>query len=433
MSSRRKTIPRSLIREGLTASPTPPKQETRDYQSIRDGPRQQNFARRMSPVDAVETSRGSLRLSQLPVTWKCAPETVFMPAPLNIVRWLRTSGKEAMLAVGSADGGPDADNISLHAVRATSDGIETRTTQKLQHSGKVTDLSMTSDTTAIISSSSDGLIRGVRADEFDETSSVALFDIAAFPNTALHREPAMGVCRNVSPSVATVGASGTVMLADIETCSVTEHIRRGDAIGFRGCSAIDPDGAHEIVTAGASGITGVWDVRSAGRTKSPCQFLRHPNPAATSFGLSVDPSQSHFVMAGTSVGEVVIWDRRSDEFPLNRITLHDGIVWDTRVVTCGKPGLCLTCGEDAKVWLMDFGSAASRSVVGGAAWTWRDQGEYWRSELNESDVVNIAASTGTTLGVNSVDAHPDSDLFAYVSDSATVTIGSLFMHRQLPS
>lgn len=426
-------MPRSYLREGVATSSKQSALDVGDKLRFKSKDHHATTVSRYSPVAhgnelPTDITRSIQRYEHVHIL----PETTFMHAPLGTVRWMQ-SDHEALLAVGSADGTPKSDFLAICAAQITREGMQTCLRHKIVHSGKVTDLSPSSDAVCLATSSTDGLIRGLRENDMHRSSSVGLFDIAGFPHSGLRREAAKGVCRLISPSIVGVGASGTIVVADVERCVATDSIARGDAVGFHACCAIDPDGGNEILTAGASGVTGVWDFRAAGRARSPCQFLRHPNPAASSFGVTADSSQSHFVMAGTSVGEIVVWDRRNDEYPINRIKLHDGIVWDARVLTSARPGMILTCGEDAKVWLVDFAAAASRGLIGGPVSTWHTSGEHWRAEVTEADVVNIAASAGTTLGVNSVDAHPESDLFAYVSDSASLIVGTLSPPSRLPT
>jgi hypothetical protein len=356
----------------------------------------------------------------------CPPDVLFASAPLTRVRWLHVGGRDAVAAVGSGDGGPGADMITLYAVRtdASSGGLQSRIVRTMEHAGKVADLSTSGGFAALLVGSSDGHVRALGSDE----GEAGLRDIVALPKCGSGREPVTGVAPLAPRAVAAVGANGTLVSADVETGrEISGVVQRGDAIGFRGCAAVDPQGGHEVVTAGASGVVCVWDVRAAGKTQRPAQTLRHPESRSSPICVTVDASQPHFTVAGTSAGEIGIWDRRGgDGFPLNRVTMHEGFVWDSRVVASSRPGLLVSCGEDARVWLMDFAAAAGHGASGGAAAGWRQAGEFWRAELAESDVRSLSAAAGATLGVNSVDAHPRADLFAYTTDSAAVTFGRLW-------
>jgi WD40 repeat protein len=343
------------------------------------------------------------------------------------VRWLHVGGRDAVAAVGSGDGGPGADTVTLYGVRtdAAAGGLQSRVIRKIAHSGKVSDLSTSAGFAALFAASSDGHVRALVDADADEM----LRDVAKMPKGAGGgRESASGVSPLAERKIAAVGANGTLVVADVDLSTIVSSVQGGDAVGFRACAAVDPQGGHEVVTAGASGVVCVWDVRVATRTKSAAQTLRHPDCAGGApLCVTVDASQPQFVVAGTAGGELGIWDRRGgDGFPLSRTTVHDGFVWDARVVASSRPGLLVSCGEDARVWLMDFAAAAGRGATGGAAAGWRQTGEFWRAELGECDVRSLSAAAGATLGVNSVDAHPHADLFAYTTDSAAVTFGRLW-------
>jgi WD40 repeat protein len=360
------------------------------------------------------------------------PEVVFGSAPFSCVRWLKIGGREAVAAVGTSDGGPGADSVVLHAVRIDGKVINTRVARRMEHQGKVTDISTSSGDGMVYVASSDGSISCLPSIAWDD--DVQLQNITSLPQTAAGREPAVGIAPLESNRIAGAGGHGTLVMIDVERRTAIHVIPAADAAGIRAIAPVDPEGGHEVVSAGASGVCSIWDARTAHRGQVPNLRLRHPNPTVWPLSVTIDAAQPHFVLAGTSEGELVIWDRRAGEgFPLSRATLHDGFVWDVRVVASSRPGLLLSCGEDARVWHMDFAAAASRGGVTGSAATWRDTGEFWRAELTENDVRNVAASAGATLGVNSVDAHPHADLFAYASDSAAVTFGSLYSQQGLAS
>lgn len=159
-----------------------------------------------------------------------------------------------------------------------------------------------------------------------------------------------------------------------------------------------------------SGYVSVWDSRDG--LDSPVQRLRYPQSGSALLCVDVDRAQTHFVFAGTDNGEVVCWDRRKENFPVSRTAPHEGQVWDVRVMNV-RPGVLLSCGEDASVLAWDFASAAYRGV---------GIDEYWTAEVTAGEIHQLAV--GRTLGVNSVDVHPRGDLVAYVSDSSTITLTS---------
>jgi WD40 repeat protein len=407
--------------------PTTPARKNSDAPSSR---------RRAGPASPFERMNGiaqdrPIRSAGVPDI-SYTPEVVFGSAPFSCVRWLKVGGREAVAAVGTSDGGPGADSVIMHAVRSEGKEIMSRVARRLEHHGKVTDISTSSDSGMIFTASSDGSIRCLPAVAWDD--DIPLQDIMSLPKSGMGRESAVGVAPLHSNRIAVAGAHGTLLVVDAERGTNVYVIPVADAVGIRAIAPVDPEGGHEFVSAGASGVCSVWDSRTALRDQLPTLRLKHPNSAAWPLCVTIDAAQPHFILSGTSVGELVIWDRRGGAgFPLSRATIHDGFVWDVRVVASSRPGLLLSCGEDARVWHMDFAAAASRGGVSGSAATWRETGEFWRAELSENDVRNVAASAGATLGVNSVDAHPHADLFAYASDSAAVTFGSLYSQQDSSS
>lgn len=447
MSSRRRTVPRSLARHapqtpsnalGSTTRASPPPGGNQGAVSPFYAPSFSNAPQATpSPGPGKDGHLGSTAAfpkTVMPSTLY-SPVTHFAPAPLSSVRWIPTT-QTAIAAVGSADGTPAADSVSLYSVESGEEGVSAALAARLLHPGRVHGMCAPTDGPALLVASSDGGIRAFRnsdaakIDAGDSTEGMELVELGWMPKTAAGREAATGVAMLSHGRFCCVGAAGTLFVSSLEGAAGST-VQRGDAVGFRGVAAVDPEGAgDEVVAAGASGTASIWDFRtggSSGKGGAPAQVLRHPNVAASMLGVTVDAAQPHFVLAGTNVGEVCIWDRRGgDGFPLNRIALHSGYVWDVRVVSSSRPGLLLSCGEDAGVWLMDFAAAAGRGAVGGVAATWRETGEFWRAEVGESDVRNVASDGGRMLGINSVDAHPYADLFAYASDSAAITFGSLY-------
>lgn len=350
------------------------------------------------------------------------PLVVYESAPLSMVRWIEVEGaSDAIAVVGTADGGPDADCLSTYAVRLSGNVVEAERVNAISHNGRVTDIVPWSERRTLLTASSDGHVRGIPYEALGD-SLETLRPVCTLPKTARGRESVMGVAALPNDHIVAVGSGGTLQVADVETGEVLTSVQSADAIGFRSCNAEFGQGSCEFVTVGGSGVCAVWDERTFGSSREPVSQLRHPNPTASPVRAAVDHGKSHFVLAGTTIGEVAIWDRRSGESsPINRISIHDGFIWDVRVLVNPGPGLLLSCGEDGSVWLMDFGAASARHPFGTASAV-----EPWRAELTEGDVRNISSSVGKTLGVNSVDAHPEADLIAYASDSAVVSFGSLY-------
>lgn len=351
----------------------------------------------------------------------CEPTIMFSTAPLTRVRWLPIAGREAVAVAGSGDGGPEMDGVSFYVVRTEKRAVEARLARAVRHTGKVNDIAVSRTTGLLYCGSSDGSLRTMLSYSWDE-NDVQLHDVIKFPEKGLKHESIMGVAPLEGRQCFAFGACGSLVAADIEKGRTLFTIDHADSVGFRAGGAVDPDGGFEAVAAGSSGDISVWDCRVGGDLSARTAVLKHNGTGVLPLCVAVDATQPNFVLGGTAAGELAIWDRRGgDGYPLSRIALHDGFVWDVRVVT-SRPGLLLSCGEDASVWLMDFGAAAARAAIDG----WRETGECWRAQLTQSDLRNVSAQIPATLGVNSVCAHPSADLYAYTSDSASVTFGSLY-------
>ena len=76
--------------------------------------------------------------------------------------------------------------------------------------------------------------------------------------------------------------------------------------------------------------------------------------------VATDEARPQYVLAGANEGQVTIWDRRGgDGYPLCCVDLHESLIWELHVASGSRPGLLLSCGEDASVWMLDFPSATS--------------------------------------------------------------------------
>lgn len=440
MSARRRTQPRS---QRISAAPSPQASPPSSFPSARHAS-SPGYAPTFS---ATTPSRAPARqiLESPPPSSLHAPAVYFGSAPLASVRWLEASRGDALAAVGSCGGA--ADTVSLYEVGVVrGEGVVAKEAVSVPHPGRVTGMVAGveggEDGAGLAVCSSDGGVRVLRGG----VDGAELVRVGGLPKTGGGvggglLEPAAGVCVLGGGRLCAAGGAGSLVVVDVEKAEAAVAVSRGDAVGFRGISAVDPDGGDLVVAAGASGVAGVWDFRErrgggwGADGERPTQELRHPERGVGVLGVAVDAAQPHFVLGGTSSGELAVWDRRGGDggLPLGRVALHDGAVWDVRVVRSSRPGLLLSCGEDGRVWLMDFAAAAARSAVAGAGAAWRDSGEFWRAELAAADVRNVAAPAGATLGVNAVDAHPRADLFAYAGDSAAVTFGSLYSNHHLAS
>lgn len=320
------------------------------------------------------------------------PAKCYGSAPLTTVKWLPdglAAGNNAVAVVGSGDGGPGADVLSYYHVHVDDNSVVANIAKTYSHPGKVRALAVAGD--LLVAGSSDGTLRIVLDDR--------LQDICTLENSLT------SVCV-ANGQLCGFGSDGVMAVTDMETQNT--EIIRGDAIGFR---AACTSGA-QVVSAGATGEIGVWDLR----TLSVNQKLKCTAKGARPLCVTSDAAQPHIILAGLANGELCMWDRRNEEsFPVSRVRLHEGYIWDVHVVD-SRAGLLLSCGEDSDVWLMDFNAAAMRGHG--------DSSEHWRAQITQSDVRNIAAKNSHP--VNAVAAHPVADLYAYACDSASVTFGTLY-------
>lgn len=353
----------------------------------------------------------------------CKPHVVYAKAPLTCVRWLPASGADAVAVVGTGDGACEEDMLYFHSVHMDRGAVVSRPPRELEHPGKVNDIATSRVSGTAFFASSDGGVRCLPTEHWSHPDA-SLEPVAELPAYGLRPEAAVGVAPLAGGSVMAFGASGTLIVADPNLGEDVAHIANADAVGFRSAAPVDPDGGFLAAAAGSSGEVTVWDSRGRTRDSACAHALRHPVRGTLPLCVAVDATQPNFVIAGTASGELCIWDRRGvDKFPLSRVAVHDGFVWDVQVVA-SRPGLLLSCGEDASVWLMDYGNAAKRAPTGTLGDSWLEAGEYWRAQLTQSDLRDV--SPLNMLGINSVCAHPQADLYAYTSDSASVTFGSLY-------
>lgn len=353
---------------------------------------------RIKSEDAYEASRSTL---------------AFRSAPQTCVRWLRTGGREAIAMVGSGDG--QVDEISFYGVWTDGDGLHHAVRRELPHTGKVTALDAGSDGLLAIGSSR-GNVQVLRAEDWAESWPTDVGDIARIRG---REESVVGVVA-LGDRVCVAGEHGSICMMTVEAgkgmgeCAAWGE--QFDGVGLYALSVVN-EGAGQVVGAGGCGVT-VWDVRN-GSVRSRVQHPAHQVATA----VTADLAQPHIIIAGFRNGEVCVWDQRAGDNadPVSRAAVHDGPVWDVRVVTCSRAGRLMTCGEDGRVLLLDYALAAARD----ATESWSGNGEFWRAAIRTGDVRSLIGNSRLALGVNGIDAHWSAELFAYVSDSAQVGFGAL--------
>lgn len=424
MEGIRRTIPRSARRTPSRRDPShfSNTQAPSPYQQNPLTPERYAPAFRGSSITPVKAEPQVLPAIRTGVEVLSPPSTepvlAYASAPLTTVRWLPAPGREAVAAVGSGDGGPGRDFLSLYKVYASGGIVSANMSREFDHSGKILRLATSAASDALFVGSSDGGVRSLRLDSWEESDLECVYRM---PKRAVRAEAVSGLAPLAGNRVAALGGDGTLVVIDVEQSRAIGKAEMADPVGFYDGAAVDAEAGNEVVSAGAGGEVTIWDSRIIGTGRGSIQTLEHPAVGITTRCVTTDAAQPHFVIGGTRNGEICAWDRRGKEpYPLNRVSMHDGVVWETRVVSSSKPGLLLSCGEDSKVWLIDFAAAAGREAVLGC-----ESGEFWRATITQSDVRNIVG-WDSVLGINGVDAHGTADLYAYTSDSGAVAFGSLY-------
>lgn len=401
MHRRQRTVPRSTPRTAATRSPPSAIVAEKAGTGGRYAPKFEALPR--DSTAAQPPLRTGVEAVS-PVTAEAA--LCYGSAPLSVVRWLpdTTSHDAAVAVTGTCDG--SVDELSMYEIRVRH-CVESKLVSVIPHSGKVT--TIVPDSSGLFVGSSDGHVRMLSHD-------AELHIVAALPARGYRLEQVAAVAPLRGAATMVFGSDGTVLLADTRGGDGVVVTSLGDAIGFRAACA-----AGDVVVAGAaSSYVSVWDCNG-----NRVQTLHHDVRGTRVASITVDPAQPHFVLGGTDTGELSIWDRRGNvDAPLSRIEIHNGPVWDLHVVD-SRPGLLLSCGEDAKVSLLDFFAASGRAAMGAASEAWCDAGEHWRAQLTQSDVRDVSGRFNG-LAINSVAAHPVADLYAFASDAASVTFGCLY-------
>lgn len=401
MEGIRRTIPRSARR---ARRETPPQSRTQprlqDAAPTRHGAYAPSFQPKAEPQELPPLRTGVEVLS--PLTTQ--PYVAFASAPLSAVRWLPHTGRTALAVVGSGCGGGAEDSLTIYGVFAEHGTIRGTLEREIRHEGRVTKIATGEGILYV--GSSDGGVRVLKASEW-------LKGELRLEGRLAKRDRREGVAglASLGKRVCAFGENGSIGVVDVER-GMEDCWMMCDAVGFLDAEAVDPEAGYLIVGAGGSGDIGVWDLRKGSEV---VQRLEHEDDVASC--VTVDTAQGNFVIGGVRNGEVCVWDRRMGGSPLSRARIHDGMVWDVRVVASSKPGLLLSGGEDGRVWLMDYAAAACRGGGGGI-------GEFWRATMTQSDLRNVGGDGG--VGVNGVDGHATADLYAYTTDSGSVTFGSLY-------
>lgn len=425
MSSRRRTIPRSALRlrSAEKAVPTPIPTKPEEY-----APQFFSQSTLRASSEDITNVRG-LSKGNIPGdvgSGALEPVVTFLERPLQKARWIGgRRGSAAILAVGSGEGAAGNGGVGLFEVGGGGKGLDAKGFGWWECEGGVMSMEEWGHG-VVIAGGNDGKVRvGRLGDEsLDEEGRIGgMMDVVGKVGDAKRKEGAVGIAGGVEDGILGLGSDGGMCLLD-GNGRVKWRMAGMDAVGFRGVAKVGMGGGSEFVTAGASGIVGLWDARTIQETTEYVQALRHPTPGTRPLCLTVDAARPQYILAGTAEGQVAIWDRRGgDGFPLCRVELHDSFVWEVHVASASRPGLLLTCGEDASVWMLDFASAASKGMGrSGAKTTTNESNDIWRAKLTQNDIRDVSLETGATLGVNSVDFHSESDLVAYVSDSGTITV-----------
>lgn len=332
------------------------------------------------------------------------PYVAFASAPLSAVRWLSHTGRTALAVVGSGCGGGAKDFLTVYGVFADHGMIRGSLEREMCHEGRVTKLATGKGILYV--GSSDGGVRMLRTSEWSKGELRVGGRL-----TSRGREEGVAGLAPLGRKVCAFGEHGSIGVVDVEK-GVEECWMMCDAVGFVDAEAVDSESGYLVVGAGRSGEIGVWDLRGGSEV---VQRLGHEDDVPSC--VTVDAAQGNFVIGGVRNGEVCVWDRRMGGSPLSRARIHDGMVWEVRVVASSKPGLLLSGGEDGRVWLMDYAAAACRGGSGGT-------GEFWRATMTQSDLRNVGGDGG--MGVNGIDGHATADLYAYTTDSGSVSFGSLY-------
>lgn len=426
MDSIRRTIPRSALRAG--------RQPPTNTQQTAPQPTQYNLQQRYIPGFTPGFSKSEVT-ADTALTLNASPEPFHIEetmertrscltvctAPQTCIRWLHGAGGRQALAVsGSGDG--HCDFLSFFSVWTENEGLKQSLQRRIAHDGKISAIDVGSEGLVTIGSSR-GTVSAFRTETWESCELARVGSIQELRGRSESQyEPVVGVVSLGADQVCAAGEHGSICVMSVERSVVKDEIvppygEQFDGVGLQSLGVVD-EPSKMVVGGGINAVT-VWDVRS-GATAS--RFTHPLKDAATA--VTVDSSQPHFVIAGFRCGEVCAWDRRAGdiETPVSRAAVHDGPIWDVRVVSCNRPGRLITCGEDGMAVIVDYATAVARSGVE----SWVASGEFWRATIGNTDVQSLIGKRKMGLAVNGVDAHSSAELFAFASDSAEIGFGTLY-------
>lgn len=175
-----------------------------------------------------------------------------------------------------------------------------------------------------------------------------------------------------------------------------------------------------VAASGRTGSVCCFDIRA---NSQESQRLSIATSGTSCTCVGVDSGQPNYIFAGTSMGELVAWDRRivreGTRAPLFRIVAHYGRVSRVKVSPVWSPGVAFTSGKnDAQVLCWDFASAAQMNLSFGKKY--KDASSCWDADIRQEQVRNIVRDS--VFSLNDMDLHPTTPLVAYVSYSSSLNV-----------
>eukprot|EP01090_Pellita_catalonica_P023074 TRINITY_DN9245_c0_g2_i1.p1 TRINITY_DN9245_c0_g2~~TRINITY_DN9245_c0_g2_i1.p1 ORF type:complete len:246 (+),score=28.60 TRINITY_DN9245_c0_g2_i1:130-867(+) len=227
-------------------------------------------------------------------------------------------------------------------------------------------------------------------------NSDVTFTVESIANVDAHSSPA--TCLQINPTdqskIVTGGEDGTLNIFDLDNLKISNsiHPAHSDTI-----IATDFTQHSAIISISSSQIK-IWDTRV-----SSAHGAQRTIKATSSGQLTAAQHVRSYVVAGTSDGEVIAWDLRSDESrELASFRHHNAEIWEVDFHPT-SPETMLTGSEDGTV-------------------------RVWNSMILSDLIPTTAAanrrnSRGSTkiisddLAINSFDIHPDVGILAASTDS----------------
>lgn len=362
----------------------------------------------------IQSERERRMLRSVDATSRAGALTSFCSAVQSAIRWVGHPGRDAIAVAGSSNG--HVDHLSVFAVRTDLSGSLTNELKRtIVHNGQVA---------ALASSGSDGLLvsastRGV-VSVLDDVEHGELKTISPLLNDSFSPEGTVGLCL-VDSQVCVAGERGYLYLLPLDAQAGSSQppiVEKTVDISVRAVATVDI-ATPLVAVAGAKGVT-IWDLRDH---KAHTRFASGRQQYMSA--VTTDISQPHFILGGSMDGVVYTWDRRmvgaADSRPLTYAHIQYEPVWDISVVSAGRPGRVLTCSEEGRVCLLDFGAAYSRTIKNG----WYNSDNIWCSNIEDIDVSRIFGESGYDVCVNSVDAHFSAELCAFSNDAGMIGFGKL--------